>query len=311
MFSFFDIDKNNSLDACVATIGNFDGVHKAHKKLITHCVQSAKERKLPSVALTFDPHPSEIFLEKPIIPLIDTEQKLKRIKALGIDYTYVIPFTKELAKQKAQEFISNILIDFLHCKELIVGYNFSMGSDMPKSHDLEKMLNKFGCKLTLEEKITFLHADGELSPISSTSIRNELAKGNIKTVNNMLGHRHIVYGHVEHGAKRGGSQLGFPTANLDTGALLLPKPGVYATSVFFPNKDTGKEFKAISNVGYNPTFEGKKLLLESYILDFSQEIYGEKLKVAFIERIRDERKFNSIQELIAQLTKDKEYRQNM
>ncbi len=311
MLSFFDIDKNNSLDASVVTIGNFDGVHKAHKTLITHCVESAKKRNLPSVAITFEPHPSFLFSKKPILPLINIEQKLKRIERLGIDYTFVLPFTHEFAKKSAEEFISNILIDILHCKELVVGYNFSMGSDLVSSNSLEKILNRYNCTLSLEEKIIFPVENDISIPISSTSIRDELAKGNIERVNAMLGHKHIVYGLVEHGAKRGGAKLGFPTANLDTGALLLPKAGVYATSVFFPNKDPNKEYKSISNVGYNPTFEGKKLMLESYILDFSEEIYGESLKVAFLSRIRDEKKFNSIQDLIEQLNKDKAFREKL
>ncbi len=312
MFSFFGIDKNNDLhklNACIATIGNFDGVHLAHKKLLEKCVKEAKSKNIPSVAITFDPHPSKLFSKKAIIPLIGINQKLKRIEDLGIDYTYVIPFTHDFAKQSAKEFIKNILIDILHCKKLITGYNFSMGSDKMHGADLEKILNSFDCALEIQEKVIYCDENNNEHTISSTSIRNALENGEITKVNSMLGHKHLVYGIVEHGAKRGSSKLGFPTANLDTGNMLLPKPGVYASTVTFPNSEDNKEYKSISNVGYNPTFDGKKLMLESYILDFSKQIYGEKLQVSFLERIRDEKKFESINELVAQLQKDKSFRE--
>ncbi len=314
MFSFFDIDKNNAshkLVGCVATIGNFDGVHLAHKKLLSKCDEEAKKRNLPSVAITFDPHPSKLFSKNPILPLIDLEQKLKRIEELGIDYTFVIPFTQNFAKQSSKEFIQEILIDILHCKKLIVGYNFCMGSDKLACSELEKDLSQHDCLLEIQEKVTYIDENNEEHTISSTSIRQALENGEIKKVNEMLGHKHIVYGIVEHGAKRGGAQLGFPTANLDTGNMLLPQKGVYATQISFPNKKDEKVYKSISNIGYNPTFNGKKLLIETFILDFNEQIYNEKLQVAFLTRIRDEKKFNSINELVAQLNKDKIFRENL
>ncbi len=293
--------------SCIATIGNFDGVHLAHASLIKTCVKHAKKENLPSVLITFDPHPSKIFSKKPILPLLSLEERLSYIEKLGIDICYVLPFNKDFASQQASVFIENLLYKKLHCKELIVGYNFIMGSDNLGGEDLKNALHKFSCDLHIHKEF-FIEFENKQQKISSSVIRKTLKVGNIPLVNAMLGREHSVIGTVIHGAKRGSALLGFPTANMDTGDLLLPKAGVYATSVSF-NKSFISEHKSISNIGYNPTFGSEKLIMETCILNFSRDFYGEDLRVFFHSYMRAEKKFNNINDLIKQLTQDKEYRE--
>ncbi len=308
MITIFNSTNLPFLEASLVTIGNFDGVHIGHTTLIKSCVNQAKELNLPSVLITFDPHPSELFADKPALPIIGLFERIKRIEELGIDYCIVLAFDREFAAQRSEVFIKNFLIAKLSCQTLFTGYNFRMGKDKLGQEDLAKVLEKYDCTLTIQEEVAYTDKENKYLKVSSTAIRNSLVEGKIEMTNALLGRLHCVQGVVEHGAKRGSSLLGFPTANMDTGNLLLPKPGVYATSAFLPNIEPNKEYKAISNIGYNPTFAGDKLLIESYLLDFNQDIYHQNLQICFHTRIRDEKKFNNIDELIKQLKADEQFR---
>ncbi len=309
---FYNIDDVfiEAQNGSIAVIGNFDGVHIAHKKLIEDCVLRAKNAKLPAVLITFDPHPSTLFSKTPILPLFTLEERLRSIAELGIDCTYVLSFTKEFAMQSAAQFSKEFLRDSLHCNELVVGHNFLMGSDRNGGERLANLLEKLSCNLIEHEEV-FLEYDNTNITVSSSAIREALKNGDIELVNAMLGRAHAIHGIIEHGAKRGSALLGFPTANMDTGNLLLPKKGVYATSARLVSDSSKTIYKAITNIGYNPTFAGEKLLMETCILDFNEDIYGEELKVYFHERIRDEKKFDSIDMLIEQLNQDKRFRLNL
>ncbi len=313
MITVYSTSPTPKIDSCLATIGNFDGVHLGHTALINACVEKAKRENLPSVLITFDPHPSTVVGKKPILPLTRLSKRLDLIEAHGIDYCFVLPFNESFAKQDSELFVKDFIKETLHCKELFVGFNFRMGSDNKDTQALAEILKAYDCKLFIQNEVAYFDENENKNPVSSTSIRKALEEGNIKLCNALLNRRHCVTGQVVHGAKRGSTLLGFPTANMDTGNLLLPKPGVYATisSVFDDNKQESKQYKSISNIGYNPTFAGDKLLIETYIIDFNELIYDKKLKVCFLERIRDERKFSSPKELIEQLTTDKKYRTDL
>ncbi len=299
----------DDIKGCVACIGNFDGVHLGHQKLLETCKNNAVAQKLPSVVITFDPHPSALFLDKAIQAINSLEERLEYIQEFNIDYCYIIPFTEAFAKQSAKNFSDTFLDAILHCKELIMGYNFSMGSDKCHTFAIKEILKDY-CKLSVLDEVILNTATYSNISISSSSIRQALNNGNIELVNAMLGRSYSKKGIVVHGAKRGSTMLGFPTANMDTGESLLPKANVYATSTKYPAKE-GKVYKSITNIGYNPTFAGESLIMETYILDFKKDIYDEPIEVFFLERLREERKFDTIQDLIQQLTQDKEYRESL
>ncbi len=298
-----------NLEASIACIGNFDGVHLGHQKLLEKTVKSANNRNIPSIVITFDPHPSALFSKNSMQAINSLEERIKIIKEFDIEYCYIIPFTEDFAKQSAKIFAQNFLEDIIHCKELVMGHNFAMGSDKCHTYALKDVLNPH-CILTVLDEVLLNTNTYKNISISSSSIRNALNNGDIELVNAMLGRAYSQKGIVVHGAKRGSTMLGFPTANMDTGNILLPRANVYATSTKYPTKD-GKIYKSISNIGYNPTFAGENLIMETYILDFKKDIYDEEIEVIFHERLREERKFDKIEDLINQLTKDKEYRENL
>ncbi len=308
MLAVFNNSKYPFINACVATIGNFDGVHLGHTTLINACVQRAKELSLPSVVITFDPHPSTILAQKPALPLISLQDRIKYIEELQVDYCFVLSFDREFASQRTETFVKKFLVDQISCKELYTGYNFRMGKDKVSKEDLGHLLEKYDIELNIQEEVFYNDKSHQLLKISSTAIRQTLADGQIELTNSLLNRLHCVIGKVEHGAKRGSSLLGFPTANMDTGNLLLPKPGVYATSATLLHDTKQETYKSISNIGYNPTFAENKLLIETHIIDFNEDIYHQDLQVCFHTRIRDEKKFSSVEDLITQLNADKEFR---
>ncbi len=301
------INKNiPQIRSSIACIGNFDGVHLGHKELLERCVSEAKKKNLSSIVITFDPHPSTLFSKNPVANIHSLEEKQELLASYGLDYCFIIPFTTEFALKSARDFAIEFLENTVQCKELIIGHNFSMGSDKCHTSEIQHVLAK-GTKLTIIEEVLLNSDIYSNIPISSSNIRKALNMGDIELVNAMLGRVYSQKAKVVHGAKRGSTLLGFPTANLDTKDKLLPKQNVYATSTKYPIEN-GKMYKSISNIGYNPTFNNDTLIMESYILDFEKDIYDEEIEVFFHKNIREEQKFNSIEELIEQLQKDKAYR---
>ena len=280
-------------------LGSFDGLHKGHMTLINKVVDEAMGDGLKSAVYTFKNHP--LTVAKPELSpklLMDTKQKIHLLKSKGVDITIFVSFTKEYMQTEAEDFIK-LLIKEYHAEGFVVGFNYKYGYQNKGNVDtLREMSEKYGFKLFV--------LDAALSNddiISSTRIRNLILKGNLVEANKLLFEPFMLRGTVIGGQKLG-RKLGFPTANMsyDT-KYVIPKTGVYYTNIMV----MGKLCKSITSVGYNPTVNGKSLSIESYILDFNQEIYGEEVQLYFIEYMRDEWKFPSLDDLIVQLKADESY----
>lgn len=292
--------------SCVATIGNFDGVHLGHQELLRRTVDCARSKGLPAVVVTFDPHPAAIFTEYPPKLLCSREQCLELLEELGVDAVLLMPFTRELAEQSAESFCRHVLQDELGVKELFVGYDFRLGCDQAGA---DRMRDFGTYSLTQVEAV--MAGD---SPVSSTRIRKALAEGRLEEANSLLGRPFSVRGEVVHGAGRGGPLLGVPTANLDlVDAQAMPAPAIYATSTrLLDGAEEERVWRmAVTSFCKNPTFDGTHLTLETHILDFQGDIYGRQLEVRFMGELRKEKRFNGLEALIAQLKADMEQRRSM
>jgi riboflavin kinase/FMN adenylyltransferase len=291
---------------CVATIGNFDGVHRGHQELLRRTVECARTKGLPAVVVTFDPHPAAIFTEYPPKLLCSREQCLELLESLGVDAVLLMPFTRELAEQSAESFCRRVLQDELGVKELFVGYDFRLGCDQAGA---DRMRDFGTYSLTQVEAVMAGDA-----PVSSTRIRKALAEGRLDEANALLGRPFSVRGEVVHGAGRGGPLLGVPTANLDlVDAQAMPAPAIYATSArLLDGAEEERGWRmAVTSFCKNPTFDGTHLTLETHILDFQGDIYGRQLEVRFMGELRKEKRFNGLDALIAQLKADMDQRRGM
>ncbi|WP_027721611.1 bifunctional riboflavin kinase/FAD synthetase [Maridesulfovibrio zosterae] len=275
--------------ACV-TIGNFDGVHKGHQKLICSTCQKAKELGLASVVVTFDPHPLRVLVNSKTPPFITlTSQKLELIAQHNPDIILALNFTKEIAALSPEEFIKEFLIDPFGMKEMVVGYDYALGKARSGNYEiLAKLGGKYGYGIERLEPVIIDDA-----VVSSSRIRDLVTEGNVWDVRPLLGRFYQVRGEVVHGMNRGGRLLGFPTANIKLEDELFPKKGVYAIRV----EVDGDVRPGVANIGKNPTFGNDALSVEAHIFDFSENIYGKNIRVHFIQRIRSERKFNGLDEL--------------
>jgi riboflavin kinase / FMN adenylyltransferase len=285
----------------VVTVGFFDGVHLGHQEVIRRTVEAAKERNARSVAVTFDRHPRETLTpgEEPRL-LTTVERKASLIEACGVDVLVVLEFTKEFSQVPAENFVRDVLIDGLHAVHARVGANFTFGH---RAAGTVATLREVGEPLgmtaddvglfTLEDRV-----------VSSSSIREALGTGDLAWPRTALGRRYVVDGEVVAGAGRG-KGLGYPTANLRTWPrLLLPGQGIYAGVAQLQD---GSRFPAAIDVGTNPTFGTEPLHVEAFLLDFpDDELRGDTLTVEFWERLRDEVKFDSVDELVAAIADDVE-----
>lgn len=280
-----------------ATIGNFDGVHIGHKKILTAIKEEADQQGLSSCVITFHPHPQKV-LQNIDIPLLSPiRERLKLLEEQGIDVVACYTFTKDIAKISAQDFVTDILVGKLNLKHLIVGPDFSFGRK--REGNLE-LLNKMGAQYGFDTEVvdTALY-EGEI--VSSTSIRNLVREGNLLKASNFLGYNFYIEGQVKEGERRG-RQIGFPTANLETDWDILPKVGVYATLA----NVNGTKHQSITNIGYRPTFGHNELLIETHIFNFNEDIYKKRVKVEFVDRVRDEQKFDGPDALVEQIKIDVE-----
>ena len=290
--------------ASCATIGNFDGVHLGHQKLIARVRDRARILKISSVVITFDPHPLRVLVDKKTPPFITlTEQKLELISKLEVDYVLCIKFTKDLAALKPEEFVQKYLVNGLKLKELIIGYDYAFGKGRRGNFEL---LNKLGEKFGFAvEQLSPVMVDGAI--VSSTRIRDMVQAGMVWEARKLLGRFYRVQGKVITGQKRGGPLLGFPTANICLKDELFPKTGVYAVWV----EVLGQVYPGVANIGYNPTFGNDYLSVEAHILNFKQNIYGQDIRVHFVQRLRSEKKFSSLNELKKQIQADIELGQKI
>lgn len=282
--------------SCV-TIGNFDGVHAGHQRLMARTCAKAKKRGLVSVVVTFDPHPMTVLMGQKTPPFITTtEQRLRLIEQQGPNVTLVLEFTRQMAGLEPEEFVRRYLLDGLAMRELVIGYDYAMGKGRKGNFEL---LSQMGQRVGFGvERLDPVIVGGAV--VSSTRIRDLVQSGNVWDARPLLGRFFEVQGTVVDGMKRGAAMLGFPTANVQTQGTLLPKPGVYAVWAMLD----GEPHQAVANVGYNPTFGDTGLTLEVHILDFARSIYGQRLGVQFVQRLRSERKFESLDALKARIAED-------
>ncbi|WP_027190327.1 bifunctional riboflavin kinase/FAD synthetase [Fundidesulfovibrio putealis] len=290
-------DLEGVLTSSCLTIGNFDGVHLAHQKLLHRVRERAKVLNAVSLAVTFEPHPRRVLLGKEAPPRLTTpDVKLELIAECGIEACLVLPFTRAFAALEPEEFVRDCLVRDLGMKELIIGHDWAFGKG--RSGDYAT-LGKLGRSMGfLLERLGPVMVEDAV--VSSTRIRDMLLSGDVWDVKPLLGRFHKVRGEVIHGADRGGKLLGFPTANVDARDQLLPKSGVYAVWL-----SKGEQtWAGVANIGTNPTFGGDHLSLEAHIFDYCGDLYGKSVDLHFVQRLRSEKKFSGIEELKARITED-------
>ena len=285
-------------NGCVLSIGNFDGVHTGHSKVIEKLARQGKEMNLPVVVMMFEPQPLEFFLgENAPSRLMRLREKVIQLKTLPVDKLLVVKFNKTFADYHADDFIVELLVNKLNVKHLVVGDDFHFGKARCGNF---AMLKEKGLQFGFKVEDTHSHfVDGHR--VSSTLVRDALGIGDLATAKLMLGRDYSVCGRVAHGHKRGRT-IGFPTANIQMFRKNTPIAGVFAVTM------TGidnKEIQGIANVGTRPTVDGgEKVILETHLFDFDKEIYGHYVEVHFKQRIRDEIRFQSFDELKQQIETD-------
>lgn len=284
----------------VIAIGNFDGVHIGHQALFHEVIDKAQSIGGTSVAMTFEPHPLRVMKPNNHPPLITLyEQKCELIERTGIDVLICVPFTREFAAQSAEQFVRDLLVRKIGIKAIVVGQDYSFGKNREGDLDLLKSYApQYGFEVIVAGWIKSARAATER--ISSTKIRELVSEGRMEEAEKMLGRHYQIRGKVVTGRDRGGKVLGIPTANINLNDELCPKTGIYAVTV----ECEGNQYRGVANIGYSPTFDDHVFTVEVHILDFNSNIYGKKIRVNFIKRIRDEKKFANITELIDQINLD-------
>ncbi|HEY5542397.1 MAG TPA: bifunctional riboflavin kinase/FAD synthetase [Candidatus Binatia bacterium] len=282
--------------ASVVTLGNFDGIHLGHQALIGGAVADAKQLGVPSVVLTFEPHPLKVLAPARAPKLILAHKdKMQLLQELGVDVVVVQLFDLSFAKIGPEEFVHGLLVDRLKTKKLWVGKDLRFGQARKGSvDDLLRWGGRLGFEVSVVEPIL---VDGHR--VSSSRIRELVGGGRVDEAKPLLGRYHFVSGRVTQGHRRG-KDLGFPTANITARTEVLPLDGIYAT-VFHLGE---RALLSVSSIGLNPTFGQGPRTLESYILDFNEEIYGAAVRLSFVKRIRAEKKFSSVPDLVAQIGAD-------
>lgn len=288
--------KSDTLDGeWVITIGNFDGYHLGHQKLVEQVLSDSKKLNIKGGVLTFDPHPKKVLQSQiPFRHIYDQPSKCTILEESGLDACFIIPFTAKFAKMESQVFLEK-LFSFINLKKIIVGYDFNFGKAREGSARLmEQEATKRGIDFL---KMPAVKIDG--LTVSSTMIRRLLFEGDFEKVGEFLGRPWTISGVVKEGKKLGHT-LGFPTINLEPDVLLPLRKGVYTCEV----KLGDRTINGVCNVGINPTFEGTTLKVETHLFDFNEKIYGEQVSVIPEKFLRDETKFDSIDALKMQIRKD-------
>ena len=295
------IDIPEQLKNAVVVIGNFDGVHIAHQKVIGKAKEIAKKQKLPVVALSFEPHPRTLFKpESPVFRLTPQNMKARILEAYGIDGLVILPFTSELANTTAEQFIQTYLINHIAAAHITIGFNLHFGKNREGSPQfLKQKGEELGFGVTIVEECT----DDTQQPISSSRIRRCIGQGNVEEAAKMLGYRWTLNADIIKGEQIGRT-LGYPTANMQLEPECRLANAIYA--VRLRNNENNKLYNAVASFGRRPTFDNGPKLFETFIFDFDEDIYGKNVEVSLFEFIRKEEKFDGEKELKKQMVMDEQ-----
>jgi len=285
---------------CVVTIGVFDGVHLGHRSILDRAVERASSTKSSPTVVTFDPHPQEIVAGE-LVPLLTTlRERIDLLRTVGIERVVVIPFDHDFSRVSPEEFIDRVLFGDIGCREIVVGYDHGFGHG--RRGDVEMLMrqaDRLGFRVHRMEAKTTDH-----TPVSSSDIRRMLlVEGDVRGASGLLGRPYSISGEVTKGDGRG-KVVGYPTANIKVGnrRKVIPLRGVYAVRVSFENDAEIRP--AMMNIGFRPTFDGVGLRVEVHVFDLQDDLYGLRIQAEFVERVRDERKFDTVDALRAQLKDD-------
>lgn len=282
---------------CVACLGTFDGIHLGHQRLLKRVVELKAEMRMPAVMVSFYPHPAIVLGRAEAIPKITSlRQRLEILGELGLDALYLIRFTRNLARFSAQSFVNEVLLKKLALKALVIGPDASIGREREGSAQvLKALLENNSCRCEILEFLEVANLK-----VSSRSIREALALGDVVRAKNLLGRSFVVEGRVSKGSARG-NQLGFKTLNFKPSRQVWPKIGVYATRVYVG----ASQYAAVTNIGVRPTFGGGETVMETHMLNYNgTDLYGKRLAVSFEAQIREELRFSKVEKLIAQIHAD-------
>jgi riboflavin kinase/FMN adenylyltransferase len=297
---YSDISEIDKTKSSVVTVGSFDGLHRGHLKILEKVKQAAQENNAASFVVTFDPHPRSVLAQNTEVKILTSlNEKKWIIEEAGIENLMVIHFTREFSQLTSEEFIKKFVVEKLNASLMVIGHDHKFGKDrLGDENKLREIGEQLGFGVTA---VSAECLNGET--ISSTKVRNFLYEGELDKANLFLGRYYSICGIVVKGAQRGRT-LGFPTANVQVDDLKksIPKNGVYVVRCSLGSET----YFGVMNIGFRPTFENKQEIVpEVYILEFNRDIYGEKIKVEFIKRLRDEKKFESKDALIHQIEADK------
>lgn len=284
-------------DKAQVTVGNFDGVHVGHRDFLSTIEQDCKKNKSKFVVITFIPHPVQILKAHRGFLLNTFTERRELLSQVGVDYLLEIDFTRDFSTLSPEDFLKKYLFTFKGVEKIYLGHDFTFGANKSGDYKLAKQFcEKEGVELILQNEFKY-----GSDAISSSVVRVEVANGNMEKVTNFLGRNYFLSGRVIKGEGRG-RQIGFPTANLDYDReLLIPTKGVYITKTTIH----GMTYNSVTNVGVNPTFNmGPIINVETHLLDFNRDIYGEEVRVVFLKKLRDEKKFSSVNDLICQIDQD-------
>jgi riboflavin kinase / FMN adenylyltransferase len=296
--NLLDISSGGDQPLIGLTIGNFDGVHIGHQQLLKQIKSECKEQDLKFVVVTFTPHPQKILQpEKERFLINSYEQRRSLLKKIGVDFLVELAFTRDFSTLPPEAFIKNYLLSYPDLKNFYLGYDFAFGANKEGGYDLAKSLcSSSGIKVQIQPK--FEQAG---SVVSSSRIREKLLGGKVEEAAVVLGRPFRLEGVVVKGEGRG-KKIGFPTANIQVHAdLIVPQKGVYITRTVY----NGMTYQSITNIGNNPTFKDSHLVhIETNLFDFDTDIYGETIEIEFLQKVRDEKKFATVNELIEQIRRD-------
>ncbi len=293
---FYSVDDIERFSSPVLTIGNYDGVHIGHQRIIKRVIEVAGSMGGTPMLMTFHPHPLSILRpERHLGLLMPFYIKKRFIEGYGIEVLIAMEFTDTLRNTLPEVFVNDMLMEKIGIKALIVGYDFKFGrGGSGNTETLKDMCSSKGIYFEAVDAVTL---DGD--KVGSNRIRRLILEGNVHRASQLLGRPYFIEGKVIGGEKRGRA-IGYPTINLDTSFDIIPKQGVYISEIGLESN----RFPSVTNIGRNPTFNGKKLTIESFILDFNEDIYGKDIALYFHDHIRDEKRFNSPEELKEQISKD-------